>query len=73
MKTYSIVRFYEDPDRENKVIRTGLTLEEARKWCEDPETSSYSATPPKGCGDDDRKIVRWHRAQKHWFDGFRSE
>lgn len=70
-KLYNIRRFYED-DRESKVIAKGLTLEEAREWCNDPETSSYTASSPKGCGNDPKKIAKWHEKKKHWFDGFQS-
>ena len=35
---YKIVRFYQD-DRENKTIKTGLTLDEAQAHCQDPKTS----------------------------------
>jgi predicted metal-dependent HD superfamily phosphohydrolase len=40
METYKIVRKYRDsnhPDN-NKVIETGLTLEEAQEHCNDPST-----------------------------------
>jgi CRISPR/Cas system-associated protein Cas10 (large subunit of type III CRISPR-Cas system) len=56
-KFYEIVRFYSD-GRTPKIQRRGLTYEQAKKWCEDPETSSR--THPKGkngCTCD-------------WFDGF---
>jgi len=36
-KTYQIVRFRFNGN--NKVIRTGLTLEQARAHCEKPKTS----------------------------------
>ncbi len=36
-KTYKIIRFRFNGN--NKVIRTGLTLEQARAHCEKPETS----------------------------------
>ena len=38
--TYKIVRSTYDSDHEDnhKVIRTGLTLDEAREHCRDPET-----------------------------------
>lgn len=40
MKTYKIVRFYNDEDHPNNqtVIKTGLTLKEARKHCTLPNT-----------------------------------
>ncbi len=37
MSTYSIVRYYER--KENEVIETGLTLDEAQAHCNDPLTS----------------------------------
>lgn len=35
--SYNIVRFFAD-DREQEVIETGLTLEEAQEHCNDPST-----------------------------------
>ena len=40
MSTYNIVRYYRDtnhPDH-GRLIKTGLTLEEAQEWCNDDET-----------------------------------
>lgn len=38
--TYKVVRFYRDSDHPDhlKVIKTGLTLEEAREHCNDEDT-----------------------------------
>lgn len=74
-QTYSIIRFFEDPDKDpNQItIATGLTLEEAKEHCNDPETSSYTATYPNGCGGDDAMIREWHDQKKHWYDGFTKE
>ncbi len=42
MTTYCIVRkFFK---AESRTIKEGLTLEEAQKHCEDPETSSSTCT-----------------------------
>jgi hypothetical protein len=61
MTTYKIIRFYQkDPDR-NRVIRTGLTLEEAQAHCRDPETSSITCTRPENF------------AYGRWFDGYTEE
>lgn len=71
-----IVRFYEDMDRGTNgrtIIKRGLTEEQAKKWCSDPETSSYTAQPPRGCGGNEEKIAKWHEEKKHWFDGFENE
>ena len=35
---YKIIRMYQD-DRENKVIKRGLTLKQAQTHCQDPKTS----------------------------------
>ena len=71
-----IVRFYENLERGTNgrtIIKRGLTEEKAKEWCNDPETSSYTAQPPRGCGGDPEKIAKWHKEKKHWFDGFESE
>ena len=73
MKTYEIVKFYENPNKRPTVLRRGYDLEQARAYCEDSELSSKTALPPKGCGGDEKKIAEWHKKQKHWFVGFRSE
>lgn len=70
--TYKIIRFYQN-DRRPRVQRRGLTLEQAQKWCTDPETSSQTARAPRGCDGDERKIERWNDKQKHWFDGYQRE
>ena len=61
--TYKIIRFYFD--KSSEVINTGLTLEEAQKWCRDPETSSRTCKSPEGL----------ERTAKHgnWFDGYDQE
>jgi hypothetical protein len=39
MKTYKIIRFYHpSQEKPNRVIRQGLTLKQAQKWCRDPKT-----------------------------------
>jgi len=39
---YNIVRFYRDGWR-RRIIKHGVTLEEAKRHCADPETSSETA------------------------------
>ena len=58
-KTYRIVRFFFTGRGNGNTIRaTGLTLEEAQAHCQDPETSSETATDgPAG----------------QWFDGYNEE
>mgnify|MGYP003652046713 FL=1 len=64
METYTIVRFFQRHYNQ-RVIATGLTLEEAQAHCKDPETSSRTATEAAG--------VRRTRDHGNWFDGMREE
>lgn len=62
-ETYKIVRHFQRG--RNQVILTGLTLEEAQAHCNDPETSSSTATSSK---------ARQLTARKGpWFDGYTEE
>lgn len=70
-ESYKIIKFYEDGRR--RVIRRGLDLKQAKAICNDPETSSFSASKPRGCANDEAQIARWHTSQKHWFYGFDRE
>ena len=60
MATYQIIRFFKGKD--NRVIDTGLTLEEAQEHCNDPETSSSTAT-----SDEAEYLTERYGA---WFDGY---
>jgi hypothetical protein len=63
--TYKIVRYYRDPGFKSRVVRRGLTLEEAQAHCNDPETSSRTCTlaPAR----------RRTRLKGPWFDGYTEE
>ena len=62
---YKIVRFlFEGP---NRVIKTGLTREEAMEHCDDPETSSRTCSPEIAIAE---KI---ESGSSLWFDGFAEE
>ena len=64
--TYRIVRFYRDNDElDRTVVARGLTLEQAQAHCDDPETSSRTATSPEAVD----------RTKRHgpWFDGYEEE
>lgn len=64
--TYKIVRFYRDNDDLNRtVVVRGLTLEQAQAHCQDPETSSSTATSPEA-------VERTERYGE-WFDGYEEE
>jgi len=61
--SYRIVRmFLEDSPR---VVKRGLTLEEAQAHCQDPETSSKTAKK--------RRAVELTKAKGPWFDGYEEE
>jgi len=62
---YKIIRFYEDPDRHCRVVRKGLTLQEAQAHCVDPETSSSTCAKEVGVS----RTVR----VGGWFDGYSKE
>lgn len=61
--TYKIIRFFASGKR--ITLKYGLTLEEAQKYCKDPETSSKTATKYKA-----RVRTREHG---EWFDGYAKE
>lgn len=65
MSTYRIVRFYKDPDIPREVVARGLTLEQAQAHCNDPETSSSTATGEHAKERTARKGA--------WFDGYEDE
>lgn len=68
-KQYEVVKFFQKGG--NTIIRHSVSLEEAQRICSDPETSSMTASKPKGCDGNEAMIDRWHDKQKHWFYGFR--
>lgn len=57
---YKIIRFYFKGGK--RVIKRGLTLEEAQRHCEDPETSSSTCKLPQN--------RRRTSQQGAWFDGY---
>lgn len=61
---YKIIRFFFN-GRRRRTIRRGLSLEEAQRWCNDPETSSRTA----------QSAAAKRRTKKYgpWFDGFDEE
>lgn len=59
---YRIIRFYESAYIRRRIIATGLTLEQAKAHCSDPETSSSTCTKAAG-------KARTKRLGR-WFDGF---
>ena len=71
MTTYRIVRFYrEHPEGINRtrllgIYHRGLTLEEAREHCKDPNTSSSTAQS--------KEAQRHTELYGDWFDGYEEE
>ena len=61
--TYRIVRHFASGEKED--IDSGLTLEEAKAHCSDPNTSSRTAT---GAAE-----VELTAAKGAWFDGYDEE
>jgi hypothetical protein len=64
VKTYKVVRYYRE-DRPAETIKTGLTLEEAKAHCKDPETSSSTAKS--------QVALAATRVLGEWFDGWTEE
>ena len=62
MATYSVIRYYAAEKHKNKVIKTGLTRDEAKEHCNDKESSSRTATSPESLDHTER--------YGYWFDGF---
>jgi hypothetical protein len=65
MTTYKILRFFEDDEIGPCLIRGGLTLEQAQAHCNDPETSSRTATGELG-----RSLTERFGP---WFEGYEEE
>jgi hypothetical protein len=65
MTTYRIIRHFFNTDRRNRVVKRGLTLEQAQEHCRDPETSSSTATS--------LQAQSRTREMGPWFDGFEEE
>lgn len=63
--TYRVVRMYRDhPDR-RRTIKRGLTLAQAQRHCQDPETSSDTCETAKSRA--------YTRRWGPWFDGYSEE
>jgi hypothetical protein len=63
--TYRIERYYYGNAHPTEVIKTGLTLEEVMAHCNDPETSSETATSTMA--------VEHTKKYGPWFDGYTIE
>ena len=63
--TYRIVRMYFRDEHATEILTRGLTLAQAQAHCQDPETSSSTATNSAG-------VERTERCGP-WFDGYEKE
>lgn len=63
MATYKIIRYFFDDSK--TVMAQGLNLEEARRWCNSPETHSLTATS------DEANALTAKKGP--WFDGYTAE
>ena len=60
-RLYNVIRFYKRSYR-HRIIKAGVTLEEAQAHCHDPETSSSTAKSPAA--------RRRTKLIGDWFDGY---
>lgn len=65
MTTYRIIRHFQNTSVRQRVVKRGLTLEQAQEHCKDPETSSSTATSSRA-----RSRTR---QLGPWFDGYEEE
>jgi hypothetical protein len=63
--SYLIERFFFDRPGRRRIIRRGLTLEQAQSHCQNPETSSTTCKGAAG--------KRRTRECGRWFDGYTEE
>lgn len=60
--SYKITRFYADDEHGSRLIKVGLTLDEAQAHCQSPESSSSTCSDPT------------HENEfGPWFDGYDEE
>jgi hypothetical protein len=67
MAKYKIIRFFKDrePPHHQRIVKRGLTLEQAQEHCRDRETSSSTCARTAG--------VRRTKNFGPWFDGYEEE
>lgn len=65
MTRYKIIRMYFNGEPRRRTLARGLTLEEAQRHCQDPETSSRTCTQSAN-------RARTRR-RGPWFDGYEEE
>lgn len=67
MATYRIIRMYQNRDTApaRRIIKSGLTLEQAQAHCGDPETSSRTCKKAAN--------IRRTKIYGPWFDGYEEQ
>lgn len=65
MNTFKIARLYQRPEKRRLIIKTGLTIVEARGHCADSDHNSHTATTGEG--------AQHTRENGHWLDQFYRE
>lgn len=60
---YRIVRIFRD--RKRRIIKKGLTLEEAQAHCKDPETSARTCKSAAK--------IRYTKINGYWFDAYEEQ
>jgi hypothetical protein len=63
-KTYKIVRFHKDGS-DQKILKRGLSLQEAQEHCKDDETASNTCSTIES--------LEYTRKHGEWFDAFVGE
>jgi hypothetical protein len=64
-KTYQIVRHFQREGVPRRIVKKGLTLEQAQAHCKDPETSSAT------CKTSEKRLLT--QTAGPWFDGYEEE
>lgn len=64
-ETYKITRFFKSSKPSAKIIKKGLTIEQAQQWCKDPESSSITCKQILNVVDTEER--------GNWFDGYDKE
>ena len=62
---YKVIRMFQAPHRDSRVLRANLTLKQAQTHCQNPETSSSTCTTL-----DNKNYTRRYGP---WFDGYEEQ
>lgn len=62
MAMYNIIRFHQRENKSSEVINENVTLKEAQRHCNDPDSSSATATS--------QMTKEYTKKHGQWFDGY---